>query len=46
MKEFNEKMKKEYSAPQMDVMDFKIQGVLCSSGDDIPGGDVELDNKD
>ena len=23
--------KKEYTAPQMDVMDFKVQGVLCGS---------------
>jgi len=37
--------KKEYTAPQMEVMDFKVQGVLCGS-DDIPGGDVEVDNKD
>lgn len=34
----NEKMdsKKEYKAPHMDVMDFKVQGVLCGSGN----GDV------
>lgn len=43
MKEFNEKMdsKKEYTAPQMEVMDFKVQGVLCDSNP--PGGDVEID---
>ena len=37
MKEFNEKMKKEYATPQMDVLDYEVQGFLCSSG-----GDVEL----
>lgn len=43
MKEFNEKMKKEYSAPQMDVMDCKVEGFLCNSD---PGdtGDVIVDN--
>ena len=35
MKEFNEKMKKEYTAPQMEVMDCKVQGFLCDS---TPGG--------
>jgi len=45
MKEFNEKMdsKKEYTAPQMEVMDCAVQSFLCGS-DDIPGGDVEIDN--
>ena len=44
MKEFNEKMdsKKEYTAPQMDVLDCKAQELLSGS-DDIPGGgDVEV----
>jgi hypothetical protein len=33
MKEFNEKMdsKKEYTAPQMEVMDCKVEGFLCNS---------------
>ena len=43
MKECIEKMKKEYSAPQMEVLDFKIQGVLCGSDVTPPGGDVEYD---
>lgn len=38
MKEFNEKMKKEYSAPQMEVMDCAVQSFLCGSDD---GGIVE-----
>ena len=33
MKEFNEKMKKEYATPQMEVLDYEVQGFLCSSGD-------------
>ena len=41
MKEFNEMMKKEYSTPQMEVMDCKAQELLSGS-DDIPGGDVEV----
>lgn len=39
MKEFNEKMKKEYTAPQMEVMDCAVQSILCAS-DDAPSGDV------
>lgn len=41
MKKFIEKIdsKKEYAAPQMEVMDFKIQGVLC--GSTPQGGDIE-----
>lgn len=38
MKEFNEKMKKEYSAPQMEVMDCAVQSFLC--GSDPDNGDV------
>lgn len=40
MKKLIEKIdsKKEYEAPQMEVMDFKIQGVLCDSTP--PGGDL------
>ena len=39
MKEFNEKMKKEYTAPQMEVLDCKAQELL--SGSDNPdNGDV------
>ena len=41
MKEFNEMMKKEYSTPQMEVMDCKAQELL--SGSDIPGGDIECE---
>ena len=36
MKEFNEKMKKEYSAPQMEVMDCAVQGTLLEGS----GGEV------
>lgn len=39
MKEFNEKMKKEYTAPQMEVMDCAVQSFLCGS-DVPPGGDI------
>ena len=41
MKEFNEKMdsKKEYTAPQMEVLDGAVQSFLCASGDD-DNGDV------
>ncbi len=35
MKECIEKMKKEYSAPQMEVLDYEVQGFLCSSGGDV-----------
>ncbi len=38
MKEFNEKMKKEYATPQMEVMDCAVQSFLCGSDD---GGIVE-----
>ena len=43
MKEFNEKMKKEYATPQMEIMDCKVQGFLCGSDsgiicDDTNGG--------
>ena len=31
MKEYVEKMKKEYSAPQMEVVDHVVQGFLCGS---------------
>ena len=31
MKEFNEKMKKEYATPQMEVMDCAVQSFLCDS---------------
>ena len=41
MKECIEKMKKEYTAPQMEVMDCAVQSILCGSND---GGDVEIDN--
>jgi hypothetical protein len=45
MKEFNEKMdsKKEYSAPQMEVLDGAVQSFLCSSGDVIVVGDDDND---
>lgn len=35
MKEIIEKMnsKKEYATPQMEVMDCKVEGFLCDSGD-------------
>ena len=39
MKEFNEKMKKEYATPQMEVMDCAVQSFLCGS-DDPNNGDV------
>ena len=39
MKEYIEKMKKEYTAPQMDVLDCKAQELLSGS-DDPPSGDV------
>ena len=43
MKEFVEKMKKEYSAPQMEVMDCKVQGSLLEGSDEGPAdGDVEV----
>ncbi len=35
MKEYIEKMKKEYTAPQMEVLDYEVQGFLCSSGGDV-----------
>ena len=37
MKEFNEKMdsKKEYTAPQMEVLDGAVQSFLCASGGDV-----------
>ena len=38
MKELNEKMKKEYATPQMEVMDCKAQELLSGSDD---GGIVE-----
>lgn len=44
MKECIEKMKKEYTAPQMEVMDCAVQSILCSSDDDIPGGDIIKDD--
>ena len=41
MKECIEKMKKEYTAPQMEVMDCAIQSILCQSS--APDGlDVEV----
>ena len=40
MKEFNEKMKKEYSAPQMEVLDCAVQGSLLEGS----GGDVICDD--
>jgi hypothetical protein len=40
MKEFNEKMKKEYTAPQMEVLDCAVQGSLLEGS----GGDVILDD--
>jgi hypothetical protein len=39
MKECIEKMKKEYTAPQMEVLDCAVQSILCGSG-----GDVILDD--
>lgn len=39
MKECIEKMKKEYTAPQMEVMDCKVEGFLCNSNT----GDVIVD---
>jgi len=39
MKEYIEKMKKEYTAPQMEVLDGAVQSFLCASG-----GDVILDD--
>ena len=30
MKEFNEKMKKEYTAPQMEVLALDVQGAMLS----------------
>ena len=44
MKEFNEKMKKEYTAPQMEVMDCKVQGFLCGSDEPPVSGDVTVDD--
>ena len=39
MIENKEKMdsRKEYEAPQMEIMDCKVQGFLCASGDDDTG---------
>ena len=43
MKEYIEKMKKEYSAPQIEVVDCKAQALL--SGSDAPEGpEVILDD--
>ena len=39
MKECIEKMKKEYTAPQMEVLDGAVQSFLCASCDDC-GGDI------
>ncbi len=39
MKEFNEKMKKEYATPQMEVLDCAVQGSLLD-GSTPGGGDV------
>ena len=48
MKEFNEKMdsKKEYTAPQMEVLDGAVQSFLCSSGDVIFCGNSDPDCQD
>ena len=35
MKECIEKMKKEYTAPQMEVMDCAVQSILCESSGDV-----------
>jgi hypothetical protein len=43
MKEYNEKMKKEYSTPQMEVLDGAVQSFLCASGGDNVG-DVIVDD--
>jgi hypothetical protein len=33
MTELNEDIKKEYTAPQMDVVEMGVQRTLCGSGD-------------
>ena len=38
MKEFNEKMKKEYTVPQMEVLDCAVQGSLLDGS--TPGGGI------
>ena len=43
MKECIEKMKKEYTAPQMEVLDGAVQSFLCASCDDCVV-DVELED--
>ena len=40
MKECIEKMKKEYTAPQMEVMDCAVQSILCGSDEGPSNGDV------
>ena len=48
MKQIIEKMnsKKEYAAPQMEIIDHVVQGFLCGSDehDDPSGGVVECDD--
>ena len=45
MVEEKKEMKKNYVAPQMEIMTIDFQGApLCASGEETPGGgDVELD---
>ena len=45
MKEYIEKMKKEYSAPQIEVVDCKAQALLSGSDEEAPEGpEVILDD--
>lgn len=32
---------KFYEAPACEVVEMKLQGVLCGSGDDVPGGNED-----
>ncbi len=44
----NKKEMKFYEAPAMDVVEVKLSGVLCASGqgDDLPGGGTGISDDD
>ena len=37
---------KFYEAPACEVMEMELEGVLCASGDGLPGGGSDIDEGD